>query len=389
MIKSCIPLEDLERIAQKSNLSGEDILRKTRAIINLANTGQEKLVMQMIQNTRQEWLFESLLQGSIIENGRVKLGKILGSLKNNGEYFFALLLGNAPATCDLEPGVDRAEITELDLGPRLTSVDWVKKFATRLHPAFSNLVKIKTYQVNLNIDREFDELDETQKHLILRTIRACSGNINLHLETRLNKDFFVNLLDGFTFDVTLTGPGAKWIPEEIADVLCGFDGNIQLPDLEVLNSLKLARKLWQRFHKVALPKLTTISDDVVELLALLHVVVEAPLIRAEFPKLNPQNYTPAHLLTQKGIPLNLDAMETVPKRLWKIIALHNEAVSLNGLKHLDDRFALFLARHKHALSLDSLTSLSPRAKRLLQYHCWSNLSLKGLVKQKAQPGKPE
>lgn len=58
MIKPCIPSEDLQRIALKSNLSDEDIIRKTKAILHLANTGQPKLVIQMIQNTKQEWFLK-------------------------------------------------------------------------------------------------------------------------------------------------------------------------------------------------------------------------------------------------------------------------------------------------------------------------------------------
>ena len=378
MIKPCIPSEDFQRIALKSNLSDEDIIRKTKAILHLANTGQPKLVIQMIQNTKQEWFFEALLQGcKIFGKGQVRLGKNLRSLKKNGEYIFALLLVHAPATCNLETWLDRNEITELNLGDYITSIDWVRKFAIHLHPRFPNLTKIISHAIELTVDKEFNSLDDTQKNLILKTFRACTGDLIIYLENQLDKEFFASLLDGFSFNLSLTGPGAKIISEEIIDILCRFDGIIKLPDLEELSSTKLARKLWQRSHKVSFPKLVAISDEVAGLLALMNDIVVAPLIFDSFSKINQQDYTTAHILIRKGFPLNLDTLETVPERLWKIIARHNEDISLNGLKHLDDRFALLLARHKHALSLDSITSLSPRARRLLQYRC-GKLSLKGL-----------
>ena len=377
MIEPCIPSEDLQRIALKSNLSIEDINRKTKAILHLANNGQPKLVIQMIQNTKQEWFFEALLQGCKIEKGQVKLGKNLRSLKKHGGYIFLLLLVHAPATCNLETWLDRNEITELNLGDYLTSIDWVKKFAIHLHPSFPNLTKIISHHIKLTIDKEFNNLEDTQKQLILKTFRACTGDLIIHLESRLDKEFFASLLDGFSFNLSLTGPGAKIISEEIIDILYRFDGIIKLPDLEELSSTKLARKLWQRSHKVSLPKLVAISDEVAELLALMNDIVDAPLIFEDFWKVNQQDYTTAHILTRRGYPLNLDALETVPQRLWKLIARHNEDISLNGLKHLDDRFALLLARHKHGLSLDSITCLSQRARRLLQYRC-GKLSLKGL-----------
>lgn len=379
MIKPSIPADSLDRIASKSSLSSEDIIRKTKAVIQLANSGQQKLVMQMIRNTRQEWLFESLLQGCKIQNGRVHLGKNLRNMGKNGEYFFTLLLGYAPPGCILGPQLDRNMITELDLGSHLTSIDWVKKFALELHPIFPNLVKIRSQEIKLNIDAEFEQLDQRQKQMIIRTFRACTVNLKLYLEKIPDCDFFMDLLDGFSFDLSLTGPGAKFIPEKIIDILCRFDGLIKLPDLEELNSIKLARKLWQRCYKVSLPKLRAISDPIVEMLAVSNDLVDAPLIQADFSTLDPQQYTAAHILCRRGLPLNLDSMQSIPEKLWKTIARHDEAISMNGLTHLEDRFALLLARHRHSLSLDGITFLSPRAKRLLQYRC-GKLSLKGLNK---------
>ena len=360
-----IPDQDLRKIASRSGLRPEVILRKTRRVIQLLNSDLRELALDMVKNTKQKWVYEVLLSDSRVEDGKFCPGEILGNVGESTRKLLGEILLHAPKNCRLHHTLDLDNITEMDITQIKDHAKFMK-FFRRVVPCLKNLETLKSSKLNVNLDIPLR--GPTKRLKLAQTLSKCDGEMEINLGISQDPEILREIFSSKAFRLTIFGE-ITHRPDEVFEGYCtSFKGLLRLPELQELNSEALARALCRRESKLVLDFLEKISDPVAETLASLGVKLHAPILEHLCRGTKLEDWKPCHVLLRKGERLDLSVMTNIPRCLWKVLSLHDGPLLMNGLENIEDEFALLLSRHKHELQMKSLKYFSEKASKALKLH---------------------
>ena len=358
-----IPEKDLSRMASKADLLPGDIIRKARRILQILNSDLQEFGFNVIKNTHQEWIYEVLLNGSRIENGKFQRGGILSMVKCNDEQVLGKILANMLENCDVHHSLRSEDIEEMDIY-HLVREDSFMGFARNTFPRFPNLKSLRMNKLELDFHQE--------RFLKVRNgmdaASLCNGSLTIFLGDKHSNEFLRKLFSFNAFELVLTGKITHDPDDIFVDMTDNYRGILTLPEITHIRTEKLARILCRKKNKIICEKGVQISDVAAETFATLGIKLVAPILEMESKSIQQNLMQPAHVLMKRGCPLDLDDLTSVPRCLWKIISMHNNAISLNGLQTIEDDFALKLSRHKYPLYLKNVKHISEKALNALKFH---------------------
>ena len=248
----------MKRAAIKAGLSLEELNAKLDALAALVNDGNLRLVSQMIAGSKDAWLFEALLAGSTINDGKWVLGVGLERFDGDAEMVGLLAWAYAPEGAEMDDSFEdktqrielEIEFTEENLEPIAACL---KEYITPRFPSLNITSKEWLHLSGLT----------TLSDAAAESLSKNKGSLHLHSLTTLSDAAAESLSkhEGYLVLDCLTT-----LTDAAAESLSKNEGDLNLDGLTTLSDAA-AESLSKHEGDLNLGGLTTLSDAAAESLS--------------------------------------------------------------------------------------------------------------------------
>ena len=318
----------LEKAADKAGMSKQDLEAKLGRLVEVAAQGNMALVASLIAGFEVPWLFESLLAGSEIVDGKPRPGKTLKPFKNQSELVLLLALAYCPDGSVPDASLHKKAAIEVKV-----TEENIQMLAEIVWPRLPGLKAVVADLSKLN--------DLTPEAAGLAA-------------THLGPLYFNEL---------------KSLSDAAAKALARHRGDLYLTSVTKLSEAA-ANSLFEQKRELSLGD-STLSDELAVILARHRGVLK-------LYRLSSLSAKTAKTLAQHDGKLDL-GVEQLTKEVAEALALFNGDLACDQLKDISNEVAEALSRHQGNLSLGEVTKLDVVSAGHLAKKK-GNLFFKGLAK---------
>lgn len=296
----------LEKAADKAGMSKQDLEAKLGRLGELAAQGNMALVASLIAGFKEPWLYESLLAGSAIVDGKPRPGKTLKPFKNQAELVLLLALAYCPDGFAPDASLHKKAAIEVKV-----TEENIQMLAEIVWPRLPGLKAVDADLSKLN--------DLTPEAAGLAA--TYLGPLDLY--------------------------GLESLSDAAAEALARHQGAIYLSSVSKLSEAA-ANSLFKQKRELSLG-VSQLSDELAVILARHRGVLK-------LYRLSSLSAKAAKALAQHDGKLNL-GVKRLTKEVAEALALFNGDLAFDEIKNISNEVVEALSRHQGNLSLGGVEKL--------------------------------